>query len=59
MFITIIALFGVASAIVIGFAAHHRRAAAEFFPQPALAETRAALAPLFESELVDGDPFAA
>jgi hypothetical protein len=59
MIVTVIALFGIATTIVLGFAVHHHHAAAEMFPQPALAETSAALSPLFEPERIEGDPFAA
>lgn len=59
MLLSLIALMLVVLIVTIGLAAHHQRAGASLFPQPALAETRKALAPIYEAPPVDGDPFAA
>lgn len=58
MLMPIIALVVVVLLIAAGLASHHQRAGASLFPQPALAETRRALAPIFESKPIEGDPFA-
>ncbi|MDH3499012.1 MAG: hypothetical protein OEM97_02725 [Acidimicrobiia bacterium] len=58
MLMPIIASVAVLLLIAVGLAAHHSRAGASLFPQPALAETRKALAPIYEPGPVDGDPFA-
>lgn len=58
MLMPLIAFVVVLLLIAVGLANHHQRAGASLFPQPKLAETSAALAPIYETAPIEGDPFA-
>ena len=58
MLMPLIALAVIVLLIAAGMANHHQRAGASVFPQPKLAETRKALAPIYEAAPIEGDPFA-